>query len=113
MNTVKLILGDNMDATYTSVIRLWEQECSLNEICRRLNLSKSKVRKILITSGYIETDESKMLKDGLTVREIAAILDKTENAVQGRIPYSKGMYDQEYPSVNVLRIRKCREKKVD
>ena len=38
-----------MDATYTAVSRLWEQQLSQKEISRRLGISEQKVRKILIT----------------------------------------------------------------
>ena len=100
-----------MDATYTSVIRLWEQQCSQKEIARRLNLSEAKVRKILITAGFVKTPESVMLADGLTPAEIAAKLGKSLKAVNGNLPYSKGMYDAEYPSINALRIRQSRENK--
>lgn len=100
-----------MDATFQSVIRLWEQGFSQKEISRRLDISFSKVRKILVTVGAIETDESKLLKAGLTVQEIAEKLDKTEKAVNARIPYEKGIYNAEYPTINAIRIRNCRDKK--
>ena len=38
-------------------------------------------------------------------------MEKSEKAVIARIPYDKGIYNAEYPTVNALRIRKCREKK--
>lgn len=102
-----------MDATFRAVIRLYAHEYSLKEIARRLEISEQKARKILITVGIIETVESKMLASGKSVSEIASILGKTENAVHARIPYSKGQYNAEYPTVNALRIRKCRQNKED
>lgn len=100
-----------MDATFTSIIRLWEQGYTQTQIGRKLNLSLGKVRKILLTVGLIETEESKFLKQGLTVEEIAEKLGKTVGAVSGRIPYKKGMYNAEYPSENALKIRETRNKK--
>lgn len=97
-----------MDATFTAVSRLWEQGCSQKEICRRLNLSNCKVRKILVTIGAIETDESKLYAAGKTVEQIAEITGKSKNAVFGRIPYTKGIYNAEYPTINAMRIRKSR-----
>lgn len=99
-----------MDATYTSVIRLWEQQCSQKEIARRLDLSPAKVRKILITAGHYKTLESIMLAEGATPEQIATMLGKSLKAVNGNLPYSKGMYDAEYPSLNALRIRENRKK---
>lgn len=97
-----------MDVTVTAVSRLWEQGSSQKEISRRLNISEAKVRKILITTGAIETEESKMFAAGKTVEQIAAITKKSVNAVLGRIPYSKGIYNAEYPTINAMRIRKSR-----
>ena len=99
-----------MDATIQSVIRLWEQELSQKEISRRLKISEQKVCKILVTVGAIETVESRMIKSGLTVSEIAEKLGKSEKSVICRIPYEKGIYNAEYPTINAIRIRKCRDK---
>ena len=99
-----------MDATYTAVLRLWEQNPSVTAISHRLNISHGKVQKILVTAGAVETVESKLYAQGKTVPEIAQILGKSEKAVSCRIPYDKGMYGAEYPTINALRIRKCREK---
>nr|DAG56365.1 MAG TPA: Protein of unknown function (DUF1670) [Caudoviricetes sp.] len=99
-----------MDATYTAVLRLWEQEHSIKDISRRLNISHGKVLKILVTAGAVETAESKMYSQGKSTAEISEALNKSEKAVSCRIPYEKGMYGAEYPTINALRIRKCREK---
>lgn len=100
-----------MDATFQSVLRLWEQDISQKEIARRLRISPQKVCKILVTAGAIETAESNLQKQGLTVQQIAERLEKSEKAVICRLPYDKGIYNAEYPTVNALKIRKCREKK--
>ena len=76
-----------MDATYTAVLRLWEQNPSMRDISRRLNISGGKVQKILVTAGALETDESKLYVQGKTVPEIAQILGKSEKAVFCRVPY--------------------------
>lgn len=99
-----------MDATIQSVIRLWEQELSQKEISRRLKISEQKVCKILVTVGAIETEESRMIKSGFSVWEIAEKLEKSEKSVICRIPYKKGIYNAEYPTINSIRIRKCRDK---
>lgn len=99
-----------MDATFTAVARLWKQKCSQREIANRLSISEPKVRKILITIGAIKTDESQLFATGLSIEEIADKLGKSPKAVLGRLPYTKGKYGAEYPSINALRIRKSREK---
>lgn len=101
-----------MDATETAVIRLHEQGLSDTKIAQRLGIGYQKVARILINSGLKETDESKMLANGKSVSEIAAALGKSEKAVISRIPYTKGMYGAEYPTVNAIRIRKSRERRM-
>ena len=99
-----------MDATFAAVARLWEQHCSVREIARRVKISEAKVNKILLTIGAVSPDDSKLLAAGLSVDAIAARLGKSCKAVLARLPYSKGQYGAEYPTVNALRIRRSREK---
>lgn len=100
-----------MDATVQSVLRLWSQGTSQKEIARRLRISDQKVCKILVTTGEIETDESKLLMSGLSVNQIAEKLNKSVKSVIARIPYKKGVYNAEYPTINAIRIRKTRQRK--
>ena len=99
-----------MDATVTAVIRLREQGCSIAEIARRVNVAHTKVTQILVTAGLYETEEARLYAQGLSVPEIAEKLGKSEKAVFPRVPYSKGMYNAEYPSTNALKIRTSRRK---
>lgn len=105
-----------MDATMTAVIRLYEQGEPIKRIAHRLSLSEGKVKKILITAGLYSTPLTKDIaaraKAGQTVDEIAAALGMSKNGVLNNMPYSKGMYNAEYPSQNALKIRKCRLRKV-
>ena len=89
---------------------LYEQGYSQREIAAKLNLSHKKVLQMLVTSGMIETDESRMYAQGYTVEQIAETLGKQVKSVLGRIPYQKGIYNAENPTINALRIRKHREK---
>lgn len=100
-----------MDSTFIAVSRLWEQGANPTEISRRLNLSWQKTTKILITIGAIETEESRLHAQGMSVAAIAEKLGKTRNAVLCRMPYEKGMYGAESPTKNALKIKKCRAAK--
>ena len=102
-----------LDATVTAVIRLYEQGVSVKEIARRLNIGNQKSMQILVTAGLVETDESRLQKQGKSVDEICELLGKSRKAVLPRLPYSKGQYNAEYPTINALRIRKCRDKEAD
>ena len=99
-----------MDATFLAVSRLWEQGESQKTIARRLNLSAGKVRKILVTIGAYESDITKLYNAGWTPEAIAQHTGKSSQAVNTHIPYEKGIYDAEYPTINALRIRKTRAK---
>lgn len=104
-----------MDVLQETVLRLSEQGLSINEISRRTKVSSQKVRKILITAGAWSSPLSErinaMLNDDMSVDDISKELGMTRNAVLSYIPYSRGMQNAEYPSVNALKIRKCRAKK--
>lgn len=99
-----------MDATFLAVSRLWEQNYSQNEIAHHLKISQQKVRKILLTIGAISTEESELYTDGHTLEQIVEITGKSPATVSSRLPYTKGAYNAEYPTINALRIRKSRQK---
>lgn len=104
-----------MDVLFFSVVRLSEQELSLKEISKRLHISEQKVRKILITAGVWSSETSRkissLVESGKSLDEIQAVTGLTRNAVLSYLPYERGMQNAEYPTVNALRIRKCRQNK--
>ena len=106
-----------MDALFTSVLRLHEQGLSIKKIARQLQISEQKTRKILITAGAWSSPLSNqiqtMRKDGKSVDQIAATLCITRNAVLSYMPYDRGMKNAEYPTINALRIRASRAKKME
>lgn len=104
-----------MDTLTTSVLRLYEQEQSIKAVAARLKISEQKVRKILITAGAWSSPLSdkinQLVKEGKSIDAIAEQLSLTRNAVLSYMPYDRGMQNAEYPSINAMRIRKCRAKK--
>lgn len=105
------VTGEKSCVTPEAVCQMYEQKLSIKEISNRLKISYAKVQKVLITEGMLTTTESIMAAEGATVAEIAAALEKTEKAVNARLPYSKCMYNTENPTENAKRIRKHRNKK--
>lgn len=107
--------GTDMDALFTSVVRLNEQGLSLKKISKQLNISEQKARKILITAGAwsspLADSIAAMTKSGKGVDEIAAALGLGRNAVLSYMPYDRGMKGAEYPTINAIRIRECRNRK--
>lgn len=104
-----------MDTLVTATLRLNEQGLSVAGIARRLKISEQKARKILITAGAWSSPLSlkiaKMREGGKSIGEISESLGITRNAVLSYTPYDRGMQNAEYPTVNALRIRKCRRNK--
>lgn len=104
-----------MDRIFTSVLRLSEQGVSLKQIGRQLGISEQKVRKILISVGAWSSETSKkinsLVESGKSLDEIQAVTSLTRNAVLSYLPYERGMQNAEYPTINALRIRKCRQNK--
>lgn len=95
-----------MDATFTSIVRLWEQGYTQTQISRKLNLSLGKVRKVLLTVGLIETDESKFLKQGFTVEEIAKKQARQSKPFPGESHTKK-----ECTMQNIHRKTRCKSEK--
>lgn len=103
-----------MDATIQTVLRLHEQGIPRRTIAKRAGISLQKVRKILITAGAWsdETSEKigKLRANGMSVPGIAEELGVKTNTVWSYLPYSKGMYNQEYPTINAIRVRNSKRK---
>ena len=103
-----------MDVTMQTVLRLHEQGIPRRTIAKRAGISLQKVRKILITAGAWsdETSEKigKMRSSGMSVPEIAEEMGMKTNTVWSYLPYSKGMYNQEYPTINAIRVRNSKRK---
>ena len=97
-----------MDATMQTVLRLHEQGIPRRTIAKRAGISLQKVRKILITAGAEKI--GKLRANGMSVPEIAEELGVKTNTVWSYLPYSKGMYNQEYPTINAIRVRNSKRK---
>ena len=101
-------------------IRLFQAE--LRE--KGIDLSRSKIQKILITGGVWTTERSreilslfesytteKKMTSAMAIRAIAKHLDISPVAVSINLPYQRVVYELYEKSRNALRIEKYREKK--
>ena len=52
----------------------------------------------------------KLRANGMSVPEIAEELGVKANTVWSYLPYSKGMYNQEYSTINAIRVRNSKRK---
>ena len=96
------------------IISAYEKNPSIRQIAIDFGISYTKVRKILITCGVLEYEQTeqalKALKEGKTIKEIAKEWGCTENAVHNYLPYTKGVYRDEHASPNALKLRRWRKK---
>lgn len=88
---------------------------SIKECAYKFGLSEQKTRRILLIAGEFSSHLSRQIstlhEKGMSPAEIADVLHVRKKTVQSYLPYSKGQYNSEAPTVNAQRIRACRERK--
>lgn len=94
---------------------LYEKSYSYRHIALELDLSVSKVIKLLITGGVYDPDIcrdiNRLYNSGKTVTEIQKKLHVSDATVQAYLPYKKGVYNAKECSRNAERIREYRRRK--
>ena len=94
---------------------LYEKSYSYRRIALELDLSVSKVIKLLITGGVYDSDIcrdiNRLYNSGKTVTEIQKKLHVSKATVQAYLPYKKGVYNAKERSRNAERIREYRRRK--
>ena len=94
---------------------LYNKKYSYRQIARELELSVSKIIKLLITGGIYSSDIclkiNKMYNSGKSISEIQKLLNVSRATVQTYLPYQKCIYNAKELSLNAERIRRYRERK--
>ena len=109
------------DEQYGQIIRSFLDTDSVQKTAEELKISTVKVRKVLITEELWSSRTSVLVQHylnlGMKTSQIAGILSTTEKAVQQYLPYTRGLYNGDHPTVAALnsadyreRIRVAREK---
>lgn len=87
---------------------------SVKATAKELGTSVVKVRKVLLTEGLWSSKTSEeiqyYLNAGKTTAEIAVLLSTTEKAVQQYLPYTRGLYNSENPTVSAVNSADYRER---
>lgn len=106
------------ESTEKQVVKSYQNEkLSFVKLAKKYNLSVTKVRKILISSGNYETNTSRLIKElldkGKTIPEISEITKLSKTAINNNSSYRKGLYGKSdnTPSINNTRVRRHRENK--
>jgi molybdenum-dependent DNA-binding transcriptional regulator ModE len=88
---------------------------SIKSAARAANISESKARKLLISEGMIHYERTdallSLMQEGLTIEQAAEKLNISPKVANSYLPYNKGEYNSDNPSINALRIRGWRETK--
>lgn len=102
------------DNLYVDIIKTYLDTESVKLTAEELHTTPVKVRKVLITEGLWFSKTSLEIQHylnlGKTTAEIADILSATEKAVQQYLPYTKGLYNGDNPSVASINSADYRER---
>lgn len=113
LDTIQLTTSIS-EPLYHQIIRTYLDTESVKDTAAICNVSTVKVRKVLITKGMWSSRTSveiqHYLSIGKTTAEIAHILCTTEKAVQQYLPYSRGLYGGDNPSVSAVNSALYRER---
>ena len=94
---------------------LYDRKLSYRQIGKELDLSVSKVIKLLITGGVYSSDICRKINQlyasGKTIPEIQKSLNISRASVQAYLPYKKCVYNAMELSLNAERIRRYRQRK--
>lgn len=95
-------------------IEVMGDDRSINETAAEFSISPMKVRKILITGGYYDTETYRGIKGmkdaGLTVEEIANQIKKKPITVRSYLPYERVIYNLEERSVNADKLQRFKKR---
>lgn len=84
--------------TIEKVVSVYEKTGSITETALQMEISTTKVRKILITEGLWSSARSLQIREladqGKSSSEIAETLEISKTMVQNYLPYEKGLYDE-------------------
>ena len=106
--------ANSPEPMYHQIISTYLDNRSVTDTAAKCKTSAVKVRKVLITEGLWSSRTSievqHYLNLGKTTAQIAAILCTTEKAVQQYLPYTRGLYGGENPSVSAVNSARYRER---
>ena len=107
----KKIMREFIDITK----ELYDRKLSYRQIANGLELSVSKVIKLLITGGVYFSDICRRINQlydsGMSIPEIQKSLNISRASVQAHLPYKKCVYNAKELSLNAERIRPYRQRK--
>lgn len=99
---------------FDKIVTYYKRCNSMKQTAKKFDLSVGKIRKILITTGNYYSSRASVIaerfENGETPKQIAEILSVSLQTVNNYLPYTKGHYNGNNPTINAIRIRKYRKK---
>ena len=84
-------------------------------VAETMKTSRMRVRKLLITAGYYSTDISRKVQElyeqGMSIQEIGKKLDLGRSAIHSMLPYKKGIYKLNDPTLNAEQCQQFQRRK--
>ena len=103
------------DINTAAIVSAYEAGTSMTEIARAHNISRQKVRRILIDTGAYASPTTvyaqRRLDDGADLDTIAAELEISRNALISSLPHTRGLYGQQTATQNAKTIRAMRARR--
>lgn len=88
---------------------------SIIDVASKLNTSRLRMRKLLITANYYSTQKSRRIhalrEEGKSIQEIIAITGLERTTVQSYLPYERSIYKLEDLSVNAEGSRRYQQRR--
>ncbi len=88
---------------------------TLVQVASEFDINPQKVKKILVTAGAIDTEQSRRIKQlsasGLSVKQIAENEEISESAVKSYLPYSRVIYSMDDATKEAIKQREVRKEK--
>ena len=95
-------------------MQLMGDKPSINETAKIFALPPHKVRKLLITGGFYDTEVFRQIRslkeEGKSLEEIGNILLMKPATVRTYLPYERVIYNLEERSVNAERLQRFKER---
>ncbi len=98
---------------FESVVAVYhDSDCSIRETATQMDISRSKVRKILITMGEITSDITEkalpLLAEGKPQKEVADILGVSVATLSTYLPYGNRVFNREDKTEDAIRSKEYR-----
>ena len=103
------------EVPYDDRVERPEDAPTITHVAEKMNTSRMRARKLLITAGYYSTETSRKIQElyeqGSSIQEIGERLNLGRSAVHNVLPYKKGVYKLPDPTLNAEQCQQFQRRK--